>query len=311
MAAARREYGRVNTGAACGARASVVRAFTIVEFLVVIALLVVLAAISYPAVTATLDRQRFDAALQAARHAALEARTEAMDRGRTMLAVAAPIDAGPGQRAGLGEPAPLAVVARGPGAGDGLGADEVEPMRGVRFELRPFDQDNQSAARRTGPGGPQRPGAPPGAVEATRVLGSIDDTVSVWFGASGPERALAAMSGGDTRLTRVPMGMLGGLATGGAGDDEAPLPAWFSDDESGARPIAVAAPSGDVVWRETVTLRLDRRGASVQYHPLSGEPIVEILQPVGLDDISGSSTPDRSGETVTSPDMPSSPGGAR
>jgi len=175
----------------------------------------------------------------------------------------------------------------------------------------------------------------------TRSLGRIDRSVAVRLGDRGSRDADRSTGAFDSRFPgesgTIPDEAAalsfdddaGGPGAGPLGfDASAALPSfedpgaqaapWWYDEAQPGSPVAVVASSGAVLWQRPVTLSLGGRRATITWHPISAEPIVQTPGRSGSD--ADAASPNAAGDDAPlaapafdAPDdlFPQRPGGRR
>ncbi len=245
-------------------------AFTLLEIIVAISIILLLFAIATPPALNLVERQRFAAAADAVAHAALDTRSLAIREGKAFQLV---------YRWNESDALPTPAAT----AGDRRNSDAVLPVdttseihRGGRLIARPFDPAaNPTLAPASFEGIEGVPSRSDFAIDPTaddRVLAEFERNIRCVL----PEEDTAAIADEFTAPRA--------LAPGDPAATEEPRPdpptsvqepAWWQVGlyDANEAPILVAGPDGSLLFSRTFRVETGDRSATLRFHPLSAEVI--------------------------------------
>lgn len=233
-------------------------AFTLLELLIAVAIVLLLAGIAVPPALSLVQEQRFVASADAFGRAALETRRAAIEAGHAMeLVYVEPGDATIAPAPGAAPPALAA-----PGADtDPRRWPDITPtdtFDGGRLILRRFDPSGNTTDALAFSGAE-------GAPVPTDVFGPTDTAAT---------REIVAFE------TTTEIAFPSGVEPDAEFDETDPEQPWWMMGayDAGERPVLVVGSDGLPLWSRPVRVAVGRRDVTLGFHPVSGEPL-EIAPP--------------------------------
>ena len=257
--------------------------FTLLELIVVIALVLIVIGISTPPALSLIQRQRFSAATDTIARAALETRREAIESSAPAELIFSSDRLSPND--------PLAGLRDASETGEPPRADRTV-YEGGEFIVRAFEPGRDGGAQPPAPAAEGAPAAadlfevPPSDAEP---FATFDRDVLVSFRDAPPTVASMSSAGATTQPPASAGGTDGSPGPGAASrdqdaDEEDPTPDgppwWMAGGYAqGERPLLIVGPDGLPLWSSRLTITLDRREITLAFHPMSGEAMRETEPP--------------------------------
>jgi len=254
--------------------------FTLLELIVVIALVLVVIGISIPPALSLIQRQRFSAAADAIARAALETRREAIESSAPAELIFVSDRLSPDD--------PLAALRDASETGGRPRADRTV-YEGGQLIVRAFEPESENAARPIAPAAEGAPAAsdlfevPRSEVEP---FATFDRDVLISFRDPAGAGGFAGAAGSTPRPPASPESPRDPDSAAEAPPDQDPptdadpgpggQPWWMAGGYAeGERPLLIVGPDGLPLWSSGLTVAIDRRSATLAFHPMSGEAMRE------------------------------------